>query len=140
MIKQLSVGTIITDNKNILLGHTTWGQKYDLPKGRHEKGETYLQTTQREMKEEFGLYEAKHRFEILGFFEYLRDKDLYLFKLEFGNLYKDINLSMLKCNSFFEKNGEQIPEMDGYKIVSLNEIDKYCYKSMVKVLNKIFNL
>lgn len=137
-MKNISVGTIITDNKNILLGHTTWGKAYDLPKGRQEDGESLLETAQRELKEEFGLHEAKHRFEPIGLFEYLKDKDLYLFKIEFGSLHQEITLTMLKCNSYFEKEEKQIPEIDGYKIVSLNEIDKYCYKSMAKVLNKIF--
>ncbi len=139
-MKELSAGVIITDNKNILLGHTSWGIGYDIPKGRQETGETYLQTAIRELKEEFGIVETEFRFQELGLFEYIKKKDLYLFKLEFGNLYQEIGLSILKCNSFFEKDGKQIPEISGYKIVSLNEIDKYCYRGMIKVLNKIFKL
>ena len=145
-MKQLSVGTIITDNKNILVGHTTWGKGFDIPKGRQEEGETYIQTARRELKEEFGLYEevylyeALHRFEPLGFYEYLKNKDLYLFKIWFNDLHKDINLSNLKCTSYFDKDGKQFPEINGYKIVSIKDVGNYCYKGMIKVLNKIFKV
>jgi putative (di)nucleoside polyphosphate hydrolase len=139
-MKELSAGVIITDNKNILLGHTTWGHGYDIPKGRQEAGETYLQTAMRELKEEFGMVEPEFRFQGLGLFEYIKKKDLYLFKLEFGNLHQEIGLSILKCNSFFERGGKQIPEISGYKIVSLSEIENYCCRGMIKVLNKIFKL
>jgi 8-oxo-dGTP pyrophosphatase MutT (NUDIX family) len=139
-LKQLSVGTIITDNKNILLGHTTWGKGFDIPKGRQEKGETYIQTAMRELKEEFGIVETEFRFQELGMFEYLKNKDLFLFKLEYGDLYKDISLSTLQCSSYFDKDGKQFPEINGYKIVSIKDVGNYCYKGMIKVLNKIFKV
>ncbi len=143
-MKQLSVGTIITDNKSILVGHTTLGNGFDIPKGMQEENETYIQTARRELKEEFGLYEevylyeALHRFEPLGFYEYLKNKDLYLFKIWFNDLHKDINLSNLKCTSYFDKDGKQFPEINGYKIVAIKDVSNYCYKGMTKVLNKIF--
>lgn len=139
-MKELSVGVIITDDTNILLGHTTWGKGWDLPKGKQEKGETYLQTAIRELKEEFGIYEAGFRFETLGLFSYLKNKDLYLYRITFSDLTKEVPLSTLRCTSYFEKDGKQYPEIDKYKIVSLNEIDKYCYPSMTKVLKKIFEI
>jgi putative (di)nucleoside polyphosphate hydrolase len=138
-MKQLSVGTIITDNINILLGHTSYGNGYDIPKGRQEEGETYIQTAIRELKEEFGIVEPKFRFEELGMFEYIKSKDLYLFKLPYTDLYKDIAMSILRCTSYFDKDGKQVPEINGYKIVKISEIEKYCYKGMIRVLNKIFN-
>jgi predicted NUDIX family NTP pyrophosphohydrolase len=137
-MKQLSVGTIITDNKNILIGHTTWGKGFDIPKGRQEEGETYIQTAMRELNEEFGIVETEFRFQELGMFEYLKNKDLFLFKIKYGNLHQDITLSTLKCSSYFDKDGKQFPEINGYKIITIESIKNYCYLSLTKVLNQIF--
>lgn len=139
-MKQLSVGTILTDNNNILLGHATLNKKWDIPKGLQEENETYIQTAQRELKEEFGLYEPEFRFETLGLFEYLKNKDLYLFKIYFSDLKRNIPLSYLRCNSYFEFKKDKYPEIDAYKIIALNDIDNYCYDGMIKVLNKIFKI
>jgi 8-oxo-dGTP pyrophosphatase MutT (NUDIX family) len=139
-MKKLSIGTIITDNKNILLGHATQGFGWDIPKGGHEDNDIFkVRTAQRELQEEFGISFPLFSFEVLGFFEYTKDKDLYLFKIQLADLFKDIPMGILKCTSYFEKNGMYILEMDKFKIVSIDEIDKYCYKSMIKVLNKIFS-
>jgi hypothetical protein len=92
----------------------------------------------RELKEEFGIVEPEFRFQELGKFEYIRTKDLFLFKLEYGNLHQEIAMSILKCTSYFDKKGKQVPEIDGYKIIAIDEIEKYCYKGMIGVLNKVF--
>ena len=136
-MKKLSCGTILTDGKNILLGHVTGKDKYDLPKGGHEEKETYLQTAQRELLEEFGIHEPGFRFQDLGFYEYTVSKDLYLYLIEYPDIKQDIPLSTLFCTSYFDRNGEQILEIDGYNIISIKEIPNYCYPNMVKVLKKI---
>ena len=53
--KELSIGTIITDGQSIL-GCRPYGRKdkehsYDLPKGRREESETYIETAVRECKD-----------------------------------------------------------------------------------------
>ena len=74
-MKKLSVGTIIRDyNKNILVGHTTFGKGWDIPKGLLEEGEYYLDTATRELKEEFNLVFDEFEFEQLGKFEYNKEK------------------------------------------------------------------
>ena len=137
--KKLSVGTIIRDyNKNILIGHTTFGKGWDIPKGVSEEGEHYLDTAIRELKEEFNLQFDEFEFEQLGRFEYNKEKDLFLYEVVLFDLRKQIKLKDLKCTSTFEMYGKKFSEINKYKIIHLNEIENYMYKSMIKVLKRIY--
>ena len=137
-MKLLSIGTIITDGTNILLGHISGTNKFDIPKGLQELGETYLDTAKRELKEEFGLVFDDLSFQRLGLFFYTKSKDLFLYKIILNNLYFDIKLNELNCISTFKLKDIELKEMDSYKIVQIDRIKIYCYKGMVKILNMIF--
>lgn len=134
--KELSVGTIIVDNDSILLGHATMQRYWDIFKGHKNQGESNIETAVRELREESGLTYYKSQFEPLGLFPYIPKKDLYLFKIFDENL-KDKSLSSLRCTSYFDYNGRNIPEMDRYKVVHFDEIIHYCSKNMVILLRKI---
>jgi 8-oxo-dGTP pyrophosphatase MutT (NUDIX family) len=140
-MKTISVGTIITDNKSILLGHISGTNKFDIPKGEHESCESYFETAVRELKEEFGLEFSEDKFECLGLFSYTKKKDLFLYKIVLNNLYCNINFQKLHCNSVFIKELEEhskiIKEIDFYKIVPINFIKNHCYSNMTKVLTSI---
>ena len=138
-MKKLSIGTIVRDyNKNILIGHTTFGKGWDIPKGLLEEGEVSLETAQRELDEEFNLSFDDFEFEQLGRFQYLKNKDLFLYEIVLFDLKKQIKLKDLKCESYFVVDGNRYPEIDRYRIINLNEIDKYLYPNMVKVLKRIY--
>lgn len=134
--KELSVGTIITDNSSLLVGHVPLSKFWDIPKGHHEEGETLLQTAIRELKEETGLSFNSSLFQPIGKFLYTAGKDLFLYKIE-TDLSK-IHLSSLKCTLTFERYGKIFPELDKYKIILIEEIPQYCAKNMARVLMEIF--
>lgn len=137
-MKKLSCGIIITDGKNILGGHPSNRNHdlYDIPKGRQEQGETFVETAIRETMEETGLKINKYKLIDLGNFEYITTKDLHLFKLEVKQM---PDISKLKCNSYFEINGKKVPEFDKYKIIPIDNLDQF-QSSMAKVLKGIFSV
>jgi len=134
--KELSIGTIITDG-NYILGCRPYGRKdkehsYDLPKGHWEDGETYIETAVRECKEEtfFDLW-PDHLVD-LGKYEYIPTKDLYLFLVALDFM---PDLSTLKCPSTFEVDGKKVPEVVGYKLIPITEL-QWFFKSMEPVVKK----
>ena len=137
----VTCGIILMDYKgNILAGHTTgkkWKEKgtYDILKGCSEVGEEDIETAIRELKEEssFDVSKYKHKIKDIGIFDYIKGKDIHLFLLKLKYL---PNISKLKCDSFFEHNGKQLPEINEYRIIGNNERD-YFSNSIQKVLKKI---
>lgn len=125
-MKKLVTAAIVMIDKegNILACHAT-GRKmdtgWDFPKGCVEEGEEHLQAAIRELREETDIHLLDYdraRIKDLGVFPHNKEKDIHIF------LYQTTwfpNLSELKCTSFFEHNGEQIPEVNAYKIISKKE-------------------
>ncbi len=73
-----SCGLILTDGNFILFGNSGNGY-YDLPKGQQKENETYLETCDREVKEEINFDISEYDLIDLGLFEYIKKKNLYLF-------------------------------------------------------------
>jgi 8-oxo-dGTP pyrophosphatase MutT (NUDIX family) len=139
MSKVISCGIIITDGKKVLVGHATeCGFQHDIPKGRHEYGEKFIETAIRELKEETGLDVKECQLTNLGRFEYTQTKDLELFLWPLESL---PDIKSLNCTSYFTNvKGKTVPEFDGYKLVSFSDLKKYLRKPMYKVFQKIFQL
>ena len=131
----LSCGTIITDGEYILLGKSGGNNFWDLPKGKQELGEYPEQTAIREAKEEFNITLNPQNMSSIGRFNYLKNKDLYLFLYQVENLPK---ISEMKCNSTFEIKGREIPEITKFEYVpfSLTSLKKYMGKSLYKLFEK----
>lgn len=110
--------------------------RYIVPilKGCAEEGEEDIDAAIRELKEEssFDATVYKDKIEDFGIFNYLPNKDIHLFKLRLNFLPK---LSTLKCVSFFERDGKQIPEINEFRIISRSE-RQYFSKSLLKVFKK----
>lgn len=130
---------LIDENDNILAGHTTGKEwraygTYDILKGCAEEGEEDIDAAIRELKEEssFDATVYKDKIEDIGIFNYLANKDIHLFKLRLNFLPK---LSTLKCDSFFERDGKQIPEINEFRIIRRSE-RQYFSKSLLKVFKK----
>jgi 8-oxo-dGTP pyrophosphatase MutT (NUDIX family) len=129
MEKQISCGVIITDLEVLLGCHPSNGIKniYDIPKGLKEENETHLECILRECKEETGIQLQENNLKNLGLFEYKKDKDLYLFSYVLGNLPSTKTLKSLDG------------EMDYYFYVPINELDKYFFKNLLRVLKEAIN-
>lgn len=133
-MKHISAGIIITDMNCILLGHSTGNDYWDIPKGIVEKGEDYKETAIRETIEEFGLDFSNQNLIELGLMNYTPSKDLYLFLVIVDDM---PDTETCKCDSYFELNGKQYPEIDDYKIIHLDECIHYTNKYMSPILYKL---
>ncbi len=134
-MKELSCGFILIDEDThkILACHPT-GKKYirgfwDIPKGHIEKGETYIDCAKRELFEETGFKIPNGSAIVdIGLNKYLENKDLYVYAW-IGKIDK----SKLKCTSYFNINGRQVPEINGFELV--DDIT-YFYPKMRPIIQK----
>ena len=116
MGKTTSCGVVITDGAHIVLGHVTNGQFFDIPKGGQDKGENYLQTAVRELKEETGLVVDPTNLVPLKVYEYKPKKSLMLYVWHVETM---PDASTLVCKSMFENSKKQKePELDSFVVVA----------------------
>jgi 8-oxo-dGTP pyrophosphatase MutT (NUDIX family) len=134
--KVVSSGIIVIYKDQILLGHSTGNNFWDLPKGKIESGETPKDAVIREAYEEFNFILNKNRLKYLGNFNYNKYKNLELFLL---NIRTKPSVEIFKCNTYFEdKNGNKKPEIDNFGFFSFDEaLNKLAY-SMKRTLTIIF--
>jgi len=129
-----SCGSIIIHNNKILICRPRWDSEFwNIPKGTMNDNETsYLITAIRETKEECNIdISLSKRIEIIGLVPYLKYKNLYLFLVEIDEMQE------IKCNSFYNNNGEFIPEMVDYKWITIDEYHKYFSKNLITVFDLI---
>lgn len=114
MAKEISCGFVILNKQDTtqILACQAYGRSYkfgncDIPKGHVEGTETHLETALRELKEETGFVVTDEKIHDCGLFQYLKTKDLHVFLIE-----ADVDLTKLKCNSYFEnQQGVSVPEV-----------------------------
>lgn len=120
---------IVDRNGSILACHATGRPSefgYDFPKGVREPGETDFDAAKRELDEETGIlfkdllsdHMCWDKAVDLGVHRHNRYKDIHLFVCPVRD-FPDI--SGLKCRSCFERDGYEIPEMDGYRVIGRDE-------------------
>lgn len=140
MSKKLVTAAIvmIDADGNILACHAT-GRKmdtgWDFPKGCVDEGEDDLQAAIRELREETDIHLLDYdraRIKDLGVFPHNREKDIHIFLYQTTWFPK---LEELKCTSYFELDGKQIPEVNAFKIISKEE--RYLFN---KVLHNKFEI
>lgn len=136
-----SCGIIILNNKReILLGHTTGQQCWDLPKGGIHPDEAPVDCAVRECYEETNLKFEPSHLQDLGVYDYIKTKNLHLFYIIVkSNI--PLDLTKLTCHTYFtHKNGNMFPEMDDYKWVDVSELSEYCVPSMVGCLHSALEI
>lgn len=103
---------------------------YDFPKGcRDETDEDDLATAVRELKEETGIILLdKEKVIDAGIHNHNAKKNIHIFIYRVKSFMNFFDLSTLNCTTYFEdRNGKEVPEMDGYKIISKEDRAKYFY-------------
>ncbi len=136
---KISAGTIILNEFNeIFLCKVTGQPQHDIPKGLIDDGEHPIDSAVRETMEETSIALNKEALKDLGVFDYIKNKKLHIF---FINVKKnDIDLTSLKCKSFFENRytKKMTPEVEGYVWVPIEQIDKYVTANMNNTLQNVF--
>lgn len=127
--KFVTCAVVIIDNDgNILACHST-GRKenegYDFPKGMANAYETDLQAATRELREETGLElteaELSHVCDC-GIHKHNNEKDIHIFIYPVDSF---PSIDSLKCTSYFEQYGKQVPEVESFAILSPKERYKF---------------
>ena len=141
MEKVISCGIILTDGEKFLAVSPRKRPKehqWDVPKGHQEEGESYATAALREFKEETGLDLSQYRSKMEGLSQcplaYIPGKDLFLFKLEIAELPP---IETHKCESFYfnGKFRKELPEVNKFAYVPLNDIKKYLFVSYSNYLD-----
>lgn len=132
---QESAGLLIIHNNKMLLVHPTnapWYGTYSIPKGKLEKGETYIDAAIRETKEETGIKISTNQI----------NKTPYKiqYKNEKGKIYKELTYFLVNLNYDIkiDKNKLQLNEIDWAGFVDKDEAISrifWRFEEMLKFLN-----
>ncbi|MFD1956349.1 NUDIX hydrolase [Paenibacillus thailandensis] len=136
--KPLTAGVLITDGDVFLACRATGHNRYNLPKGMQEEGETPIETCCRECKEETGIVLDPDKLVDLGEFPYLRSKDLHLF-LWLARTDELPPLNKLRCTSYFQHyhTRQRVAEIDDYRYLRFDKTDDWLDKSIARIINQI---
>ena len=125
---------VIIDRTHVLIGHVTNAPQHiwSIPKGEQDSGEEIKTTAIRELEEESGIIVDKKHLTFIGSQEYAKNPNTILFGYTlFG---KSLDVTKLKCKSKIPNS--DIPEIDGYKLVPIDELDKWVHEAQYKLLQK----
>ncbi len=130
--KRISCGVIVTDGRQLLLGHATRSPRWDIPKGLAAPDEALVEAAARELHEETGLQVAPSSLSPLGVHRYLRDKDLALF-VWFPAEMPDPG--RLHCASLID--GSNLPELDRFGIFPFETAVTMVGKNLARLLDAV---
>jgi 8-oxo-dGTP pyrophosphatase MutT (NUDIX family) len=118
---QHSAGILVTDGEKLLLGRVAGHHRFDLPKGHIEEGETPRMAAVRETREETGFEADPRQLLDLGEQHYIPGKKtLHLFMLRVERMPR---IETLFCSTLCERDGRSYPEISGYQIVPVEELE-----------------
>lgn len=125
-MKKITAAVVMIDKDGNILGcHGTGKPKnygFDFPKGEVDDGERDIDAAIRELHEETSIILSRDNLVDIGVYPHNKKKDIHLFLCKANEL---PNPKYLKCTSFFELNGKQIPEVDFYEIISKENRNKF---------------
>jgi len=132
---KVSCGGLIHFHGKLLICRPRWdSDKWNLPKGGSDKGEIPIQAAIREIYEETNIViDSTCHITDLGATSYGKKKLLYLFYIVLLDEPEE-----LKCNSFFERDGKQIPEMVDYKWINPPDYKLYFSDKLSKSVSILF--
>jgi len=139
-MKKISCGTLIIRNNmgvnELLMGHVTGHEVWDIIKGCKESHEDYVTAALREMQEESGFICHPNELKDLGLYTYNPKKDLYLFKYAGEQLFCH---TKAYCEStFFNRITQQhLPELDDFKYVRFDEVLNHCTQGFKNVFTTL---
>lgn len=136
-------GIIMLDKNrsNVLLVHPTGHKRdfWEIPKGLGEPGEAPLASAIREFTEETGNnpYAATDFLQPLGVFVYAnRKKSL----IAFGSIAVRNFNNPFRCDSTFERDGRQIPEIDEYWWCPIELATKFMHDTQCLALERYLSM
>lgn len=129
-------GVLITDGNSILICHPTNSRWWDIPKGQQDPDETLEATAIRELREETGITAAPQQLAYLGTFGYRPKKHLALFRMMVDTM---PDPQQLRCQSMFQWKDTELPEMDAFMVVTIDECLARVNPSMNTVLSQLLS-
>lgn len=133
--KHKSAGIVIKQGDKYLIcrstkcydksGHEVWG----IPKGKIDKGETPVQAAVRETWEETNLKFKEDDLTFLCEYRANKKKYMYVYFIEVPENYDVI----LFCCCNTKVDNRNYPEIDSYKLITLDEWDDYIHNHMRKI-------
>jgi 8-oxo-dGTP pyrophosphatase MutT (NUDIX family) len=130
--KKLSCGVLVINKyRELLVLHVSTQTFWDIPKGTQEDGETPIETALRELKEESSIEAFAGDLIDIGFYNYNKYKDLWLFVMPV----EDIDIKSLSCDSTFLSRDTEVPEVDDFQMVSFDCVSNQMCKSMSYLFN-----
>lgn len=131
-------GIIFYRDGQILIGHTTGQEHWDLPKGKAEGNESYTEAAVRECYEETGYSISEDDLLYLGEVAYRKGKRLVLFF--YTAKYKP-NPEELKCiSTYTNKYGQKKPELDKFMYIDVEDCELYLTTRMCNSIIKAVTL
>lgn len=116
-------GIIFYRDGQILIGHTTGQNHWDLPKGKAEYGETFKEAAVRECYEETGYEISEDDLFLIGEVSYRKGKRLVLF---FYTASEKPNSNDLECiSTYTNRYGQEKPELDKFKYIDVEDCSLY---------------
>lgn len=127
-------GIIFYRDGQILVGHTTGQEHWDLPKGKTEGSETFKEAAVRECYEETGYEIDERDLLFLGEVAYRKGKRLVLFF--YTAKYKP-EADELKCiSTYTNKYGNVRPELDRFQYIDIEDCELYLTQRMCSSIIK----
>jgi len=129
---------IFNKKMELLIGHVTGRDAWDIPKGQAEEGEDPYDAVIRETKEEVNIDCSKLKYYELPDQIYPNGKktliSFVIFEKE-NNV--DFTKSVITCNSMVEQENKIFPELDDFRWVTIEEAEKLLHSTQVRCLKHI---
>jgi len=136
----LTCAVLFRCKNQFLICHVTGSKSatpWSLPKGLNEKDEELNVSAARELFEETGIQVKSSDLIYKGTFPYLKGKNLALFEY-ISN--EHVHTRELKCKSVFyhDKFKKDLPEVNNYMYITLEECTKYLNVPMCNILKNLY--